>query len=64
MYLDMRILIKSTSNFSANSTAHENSYVHAQAQFIIEEQKDNFNIRVDKSTFEKDRVYNAHRSNN
>ena len=48
MYLDMKILFTSTWNFPASSTAHENGYVHAQAQFITEEQKNNYNIKGDK----------------
>ena len=60
----MRIHIKSTWNFPASSTAHETSYVHAQAQFITEEQKDNYNIKDDKSTYEEDTVYKAYSSNN
>ena len=60
----MRIHIKSTWNFPASSTANETSYVHAQAQFITEEQKDNYNIKDDKSTYEEDTVYKAYSSNN
>lgn len=64
MYLDMRIHIKSTWNFPTSSTAHETSYIHAQAQCITEEQKDSCNITDDKSTYEKDTVYKAYSSNN
>ena len=56
MYLDLRILIKNSWNFPASSTAHENGYVHAQAQFLTEEQKDNCNIKGDKSTYEEDGI--------